>query len=731
MRKLLPAIGGLALFRPLQPNLQRIGNGARRVLRNRREPSGALDAIRGAAWISLTVGLILALGVLAASSDDVSAQQASNDADLRTLAVSPDDIVGFTRTRTYYEVGVASTVTTATVFARRSNNGATMVFQDENDVELPDADTTAPEHQVSLSAGRNPVNIVVTAQDGVTTKAYTVIINRGVTTDFGWWAVDDFDGLVAAGNEGPTGIWSDGITMWVADIADDKIYAYKLSSGNRDSAQDFDTLIAAGNRDAGGIWSDRETMWVSDAVDAKIYAYKMSDGSRDSAKDINDLAAEGNGLPRGIWSDGDTMWVADSSDNKLYAYKMNPGMTDHGDRDSAKDFNGLNAASNNNPRGIWSDGETMWVADWAHRHLFAYKMNPGETDHGDRDSAKDFTNLLRLDSYSRPVGIWSDGLTMWMASDRIHGSGIPSEPVNDKIYSFNMPVHASLSSLRVSPENIIDFEMDRTGYQVGVASTVTTASVFARARFRRSTVEFQNADGTAATDADSTAAGHQVTLSAGRNPLNIVVIGAHSSTTYSVSINRGVVTRYGWKAVDDMDGLFGAGNDSPGHIWSNGETIWVADEGHNKLFAYKMSNKRRDPDKDFDPSVVTGFGQPRGIWSDGETIWVADLTNRKIYAYNLNTKARIPGRDFDTLDTADNDNPQGIWSDGNTMWVADSVDKKIYAYKMSDQSRDSGKDFDSLDTADNDNPQGIWSDGATMWVADSVDKKIYAGSVCL
>ena len=32
-----------------------------------------------------------------------------------------------------------------------------------------------------------------------------------------------------------------------------------------------------------------------------------------------------NGAPRGIWSDGSTMWVADFSDRKLYAYALADG----------------------------------------------------------------------------------------------------------------------------------------------------------------------------------------------------------------------------------------------------------------------------------------------------------------------------------------------------------------------------------------------------------------------
>ena len=44
---------------------------------------------------------------------------------------------------------------------------------------------------------------------------------------------EDFDGLEAAGNADPTGIWSDGVTMWVADLDDDKIYAYDMTTRER------------------------------------------------------------------------------------------------------------------------------------------------------------------------------------------------------------------------------------------------------------------------------------------------------------------------------------------------------------------------------------------------------------------------------------------------------------------------------------------------------------------
>ena len=123
---------------------------------------------------------------------------------------------------------------------------------------------------------------------------------------------------------------------------------------------------------------------------------------------------------------------------------------------------------------------------------------------------------------------------------------------------------------------------------------------------------------------------------------------------------------------------------------------------------------RRAAGKDFDTLDAAGNGDPEGIWSDGTTMWVADdpWFGEKVYAYNLSTMARDAGKDIDVLELAGNDNPEDIWSNGTTMWVADYTDDKLYAYDMDQKDRDPGKDVNALEAAGNIHPQGIWSDGS-------------------
>ena len=611
----------------------------------------------------------------------------STDATLSALTVSPKDIIGFASDRTSYEVGVASTVTQATVAATANDSGATVAI--------------TPGQPVDLSAGKNTVTVTVTAQDSTTTKTYTVNVNQGVTAPFGWKAGDDLDGMIAAGNETPYAISSDGTTVWLSDIDDDKLYAYRLSDGERDTGADFDTLHAAGNRLSEGIWTDGTTMWAADPDDDKLYAYRVSDKERDTTQDFDTLKAANNDTPTGIWSDGATMWVADPGNDKIYAYRMSDKT-----RDASKDFDTLIAAGNEAPLGIWSDGATMWVSDFLDLTIYAYKMSDKT-----RDSTKDFDTLDAAGNTS-PRDIWSDGATMWV-----------TDFTDDKAYAYNMAgsTDAALSALTVSPRDIIGFAPDRTSYEVGMASTVTQATVSATTNHAFATVGYSGAGA-------DTAEGRQVDLSHGKNTVTVTVTAQDGTTTktYTVNVNRGVSGAFGWKASDDLDGLIAAGNYSPRDIWSNGQTMWVVDSGADKLYAYRMSDKARDAGKDFNTLSAAGNNGPTGIWSDGTTMWVADFTDDKIYAYRMSDKMRDASKDFDTLDLAGNKNPRDVWSDGDTMWVTDYSDAKIYAYRMSDKARDDSQDFDTLAGAANNVPVGLWSDGTTMWVTDSTDDKIYA-----
>ena len=536
---------------------------------------------------------------------------------------------------------------------------------------------------------------------------FTLAVNRGTDADYGWKAVDDFDNsLVATNNFRTDGIWSDGETMWVSNANQNKLFAYDMATKEHKPSEDFDTLDPD-NDNPNHIWSDGETMWVIQALGKRIYAYNLATKARDASKDITaqdlgmDLAFDG------ITADGNTLWVQ----FRLYPPIIHAYDPHTLERKPSLDIDTFGELGYG-PSSFWSDGTHMFVASastiWALR-----------TADGSEDNSRRFVepgSVLQGNSGIR--SIWSDGKTMW---------AMGSNHDDRNIYSFNLPPadDTAVAVLSVNGAGVAGLDHDETDYQHGVASTVTQATVAAKPLHRFATLEFGG------TDADAGADGFQVNLSEGRNGVEFTVTAQNGDTEdYTLSVNRGVATDFGWKAVDDLDGVMSAaGNDDPLGVWSNRTTVWVADNDDKKIYAYDLDTGERDADRDFETLEAAGNEGPLGIWSDGTTMWVSDGDDNKLYAYNLTTKARDSDKDFDTLDDAGNESPAGIWSDSATMWVVDTGDAKLYAYNLSTKARDSGKDFATLQTAGNGAPAGLWSDGVTMWVVDTTDDKLYAYSV--
>ena len=85
-------------------------------------------------------------------------------------AFSPDTI--------RYDAFFAHSASSATVTLATSHASATVAFHDENDDALPDADANADGHQVTLGQAENVIRILVTAEDGTSTRTYTIVIAR-------------------------------------------------------------------------------------------------------------------------------------------------------------------------------------------------------------------------------------------------------------------------------------------------------------------------------------------------------------------------------------------------------------------------------------------------------------------------------------------------------------------------------------------------------------------------
>ena len=292
-----------------------------------------------------------------------------------------------------------------------------------------------------------------------------------------------------AANTNPVGMTTDGVTIWVADGSDDHIYAYTINSsgGTRNTTEELSVNASVS---LGGIWTDSVIFWIADNSRRELLEYSTGafidtftiprtssndtitgtkltteeilmpvkftvgrDGSSDIygydhsgsktvgsvdldynllptklyktdsikfqidyVQAIATLSGNSNDDPKGIWSDGITLWVIDGTDNQIYAYDLNSGVAKSNDYK----FTNLATSGNTDPRDLWSNGSTMWVVDGTARNIFAYTVADSKT----RDNTKEFS--LHIDN-GAPKGIWSDGITMWV-----------SDGTDAKIYAYTL-----------------------------------------------------------------------------------------------------------------------------------------------------------------------------------------------------------------------------------------------------------------------------------------------------
>ena len=240
------------------------------------------------------------------------------------------------------------------------------------------------------------------------------------------------------------------------------------------------------------------TTWLGDIT--------LTTGERTSSATV-DLAL-GTTDPRGLWSDGTTVWVLGSDAMLIYAYQLATG-----GRVANRDIDV--AVPHLDPYGLWSDGETLWVAyDGFNEHddekLYAYELTTGT-----RVPARDIELLPGNDG---PRGLWSDGTTLWMTDT--------NDPNTDPVYAFNLATGTR-----------------DMGKEIALAGT----NKHPRGLW---------SDGTTLWVADS-----------------------QDAWLYAYDLATG-----DWDPAKDI--ILAPTNLAPWGLWSNGTTWWVADASDGKVYRY-------------------------------------------------------------------------------------------------------------------------------------------------
>ena len=236
-------------------------------------------------------------------------------------------------------------------------------------------------------------------------------------------------------------------------------------------------------------------------------------GERLPGKDIDLSAAD---RPRGLGSDGETVWAADWDTSGVVAY----GLAD-GARREARDF-GLGAFL---VTALYADGETLWAADYE-GGVYAYRLSDGE-----RLEASDLdAETMAEAGNGRPAGLWSDGETMWVAdqSDR-------------HVYAYRLSDGARESGKEFA-------------LVVGDVEHMTPFGLWS--------------------DGETVLA-----------------------TDWLQGIVRGYALAGGARRSGNDIGADATANDYAAGLWSDGETLWVVDEFEQKAYAYAAPGLRKPPEK--------------------------------------------------------------------------------------------------------------------------------------
>ena len=483
--------------------------------------------------------------------DDASLSSLSFESDLGQTRMFPLFDAEVLR----YEVAVPSGATEVTVKVATNHSGASVVLESTREgrccIEELDYDTNSDAYTLELRTDHSTyMTVKVIAEDGSTTREYVVYVDIASSDTLGWRVYNDvpMDRLVDDSrlpSHYVAGVWADDSRVFVTgrrhDPFDQNLFAFNAADSSRQTDDEF---VIGGDA---GIWSDGITLWSMD-FDGSLRAYDLSTGEEDpdQSTGVSPAGYHDNrevDAPRGIWSDGDTLWVVDADNTKVFAFALPEDCSrfDNYCRQS-KDFD--LSDGNDDPWGITAgsstlrgDVDTWWVTDIRDRKIYAYNRSDGT-----RNSALDVDltqlNISNLQQFY--YGLAATDTIMYVA-----------EYITGRVYSFSMPGvsgpvaptlvsnDASLRSLTLSAHMELSdtalsptFSSSHTFYTAQVEPDVTSITVTATPNGAPYASAVVKVGGTIFDDG-------VVALETGTNTIIVEVTAQDGSKqTYTVSVDR-------------------------------------------------------------------------------------------------------------------------------------------------------------------------------------------------
>jgi len=269
----------------------------------------------------------------------------------------------------------------------------------------------------------NTVRQIEIATGETTTLAGTAIV----------FGADDGTGAAARFNT-PRGITTDGTNLYVADTFNNSIRKVVIATGETTTLAGSTagtpgsangTGTAARFNQPSGITTDNSSLYVADAGNHTIRQIVINTGEVTTLAGTAGTSGATDGAvgrffnPRGITTDGTNLYVADTGNHTIRQVVKATGVTSTlaGAGTAAGDADGTTDARFNQPVGITTDGDNLYVADTFNHTIRQVVIATAEVTTlvglaGVADAA-DGTGTGAL--FNTPRGITTDGNNLYVA----------------------------------------------------------------------------------------------------------------------------------------------------------------------------------------------------------------------------------------------------------------------------------------------------------------------------
>ncbi len=271
--------------------------------------------------------------------------------------------------------------------------------------------------------------------DATNSRIRRITLSTGDVVTFAGGTYGSLDGIGTAAQFGtPTGIWGDGIALYVADedfntirkitIATAEVTALAGQAGQFGTADG--TGSAARFHDLLGMWGDGTFLYVTDQLNHTIRKIRLATGEvttfagaagqSDYVDDVGPAARFS--YPTAVWGNGRFLYVAEYGNETIRRIDLTTAQvtTVAGLAMQSGSADGAGAAARfNNPIGLWGDGTALFIADAYGNTIRKIMLQTAAvtTVAGNPSFYGSTDGIASAARFLFPSGVWGDGTYLY------------------------------------------------------------------------------------------------------------------------------------------------------------------------------------------------------------------------------------------------------------------------------------------------------------------------------